>query len=79
MTSQALLHLSRRLRAEEEVAIPIFDRIWRSRAPAPISSAADDRILIVEGNYLLLDDATLAPTGPAVRPDGLSGRAAEAD
>ncbi|MBE2276912.1 MAG: nucleoside triphosphate hydrolase [Rhodobacteraceae bacterium] len=48
-------HLIRRLREEEEVAIPIFDRALElSRAAADIVSA-EDRILIVEGNYLLLD------------------------
>ena len=49
------LHLIRRLRAEEEVAIPIFDRTLElSRAAADIVGP-DDRILIVEGNYLLLN------------------------
>ena len=49
------LHLIRRLRAEDDVAIPIFDRhLELSRAAADVVTA-QDRILIVEGNYLLLD------------------------
>jgi pantothenate kinase len=48
-------HLVTRLRAEPEVAIPIFDRSMElSRASADIVGP-DDRILVIEGNYLLLD------------------------
>jgi len=54
--AMGFLHLIRRLRDEDEVAIPIFDRSMElSRAGADIVGA-DDRILIVEGNYLLLDE-----------------------
>ncbi len=50
------VHLMRRLRAGEEVAIPIFDRsIEMSRAGADVVTAGD-RLLVVEGNYLLLDE-----------------------
>jgi pantothenate kinase len=50
------LHLLRRLRAEDEVAIPIFDRTLElSRAAADVVTARD-RVLLVEGNYLLLRD-----------------------
>ncbi|MCB6179624.1 nucleoside triphosphate hydrolase [Rhodobacter sp. Har01] len=53
--SMGFLHLIRRLKVEDEVAIPIFDRAMElSRAAADVVTA-DDRILIVEGNYLLLD------------------------
>ncbi|HQY44009.1 MAG TPA: nucleoside triphosphate hydrolase [Paracoccaceae bacterium] len=53
---QGFLHLLDRLRREEEVAIPIFDRTLElSRAAADVVTA-DDRILLVEGNYLLLRD-----------------------
>jgi len=53
--AMGFLHLIRRLRAEEEVAIPIFDRTMElSRAAADVVTG-DDRILLVEGNYLLLD------------------------
>ena len=49
-------HLLRRLRAEDEVAIPLFDRALEiSRAGADIVTAAD-RVLVVEGNYLLLNE-----------------------
>lgn len=52
-----LAHLLTRLRREDEVAIPLFDRALEiSRAGADIVGP-DDRILIVEGNYLLLDQA----------------------
>jgi pantothenate kinase len=54
---QGFLHLLTRLRDEDEVAIPLFDRdLEISRAGADIVSAPD-RILLVEGNYLLLDQA----------------------
>lgn len=57
-------HLLTRLRNEDEVAIPLFDRdLEISRAGADIVGP-DDRILIVEGNYLLLNEApwpNLAP------------------
>ncbi len=54
--AMGFLHLLRRLRDEDEVAIPIFDRSMElSRAGAEIIGP-DDRILIVEGNYLLLDE-----------------------
>lgn len=48
-------HLVARLRTEPEVAIPIFDRSMElSRAAADIVTV-QDRILVIEGNYLLLD------------------------
>ena len=54
--AMGFLHLIRRLRDEDEVAIPIFDRSMEiARAGADIV-APEDRILIVEGNYLLLDE-----------------------
>ena len=49
-----------RLRADDgrEIAVPVFDRALEiARAGAEIIPAAT-RIVIVEGNYLLLDDAT---------------------
>ena len=53
---QGFLHLMRRLRAGGEVAIPVFDRRMElSRAAAHVVTDAD-RLLIVEGNYLLLDE-----------------------
>ncbi len=51
------LHLLRRLRVEDEVAIPLFDRdLEISRAGADVVSPKD-RLLVVEGNWLLLDEA----------------------
>ncbi len=50
------LHLLRRLRCEADVAIPIFDRTLEiSRAGAQVVTAAD-RLLVIEGNYLLLNE-----------------------
>lgn len=55
--AQGFFHLLRRLRVEDEVAIPLFDRdLEISRAGADIVVAAD-RLLVVEGNYLLLNEA----------------------
>ncbi len=57
-------HLLQRLRTEPEVAIPLFDRdLEISRAGADIVGP-DDRILIVEGNYLLLNEAPWPELGP---------------
>jgi pantothenate kinase len=53
---QGFLHLLRRLRTEDEVAIPLFDRdLEISRAGADIVTP-DDRLLVIEGNYLLLNE-----------------------
>lgn len=50
-------HLLKRLRSEGEVAIPVFDRsLELSRAAADIV-LPEDRLLVVEGNWLLLDEA----------------------
>jgi pantothenate kinase len=62
--AQGFFHLLRRLRHEDEVAIPLFDRALEiSRAGADIVGPSD-RILIVEGNYLLLNQ----PPWPQARP-----------
>ncbi len=53
--AMGFVHLIRRLAAEPEVAIPIFDRgLDLARAGGDLVRA-EDRLLIVEGNYLLLD------------------------
>ena len=57
-------HLLQRLRVEPEVAIPLFDRdLEISRAGADIVTPAD-QILIVEGNYLLLNEAPWPDLAP---------------
>lgn len=62
---QGFIHVLRRLRTEDEVAIPLFDRSLEiSRAGADIITA-QDKILIVEGNYLLLN-AEPWPTARAI-------------
>lgn len=51
------LHLMNRLRDEDEVAIPVFDRDMElSRAAADVV-LPDDRMLVIEGNYLLLNQS----------------------
>ena len=55
--AQGFFHLLRRRRVEAEVAIPLFDRdLEISRAGAAIVGP-EDRVLVVEGNYLLLTEA----------------------
>lgn len=50
-------HLLWRLQNEDEVAIPVFDRgLELSRGSADLVTA-EHRILVTEGNYLLLDEA----------------------
>ncbi len=61
---RGFLHLLQRLRVEDEVAIPLFDRdLEISRAGAAILTS-QDQILIVEGNYLLLAEAPWPETLP---------------
>jgi len=48
------VHLMRRLAGEDQVAIPLFDRgLDLARAGGDVVGA-EDRLLVVEGNYLLL-------------------------
>ena len=50
-------HLLSRLRDEDEVAIPVFDRLLElSRGSADLVTK-DHRILVTEGNYLLLNES----------------------
>jgi pantothenate kinase len=61
---EGLLVLMSRLRAGGEVAIPIFDRhLELSRAAADVVTDAD-RVLIVEGNWLLLDEGRWTALAP---------------
>lgn len=58
------LHLMQRLRAGGDVAIPVFDRsIDLARAGADVVTDAD-RFLVVEGNYLLLNEAPWTDLAP---------------
>ena len=58
------VHLMRRLRAGEDAAIPVFDRdADLSRAGADLVTGAD-KYLIVEGNYLLLNDTPWTDLAP---------------
>lgn len=50
------LALMERLRAGGEVAIPVFDRSMELARAAADVVTDQDRILVVEGNYLLLDE-----------------------
>ncbi len=62
--AQGFFHLLRRLRVEDEVAIPLFDRdLEIARAGADIITQAD-RLLVVEGNYLLLNEAPWPAAAP---------------
>ena len=62
--AHGFFHLLRRLRIEDEVAIPLFDRdLEISRAGADIVTATD-RLLIVEGNYLLLNESPWPQAAP---------------
>lgn len=52
-----LAHCLTRIRAGDEVAIPIFDRSLELARAAADVVGPQDRIIVVEGNYLLLDRA----------------------
>jgi len=61
---EGLLVLMSRLRAGGDVAIPIFDRsLELSRAAADVVTDTD-RVLIVEGNWLLLEEGRWAALAP---------------
>ena len=53
-------HLLTRLRAEDEIAIPVFDRSMELSRAAADMVLPEDRILVVEGNYLLLNEGPWA-------------------
>ena len=56
-------HLLSRLRGEDEVAIPVFDRLLElSRGSADLVTK-DHRILVTEGNYLLLNETPWTDLG----------------
>jgi pantothenate kinase len=58
------IHLVQRLRAGGDLAIPVFDRsLELSRAAAEVVSDTD-RFLVIEGNYLLLDEAPWTDLAP---------------
>ena len=62
--ASGFVHLMRRLRAGGEVAIPVFDRsLELSRAAADVVQASD-RFLVIEGNYLLLNEAPWTDLAP---------------
>ncbi len=50
-------HLLGRLREEDEVAIPLFDRTLELSRAAADMVTGQHRIVVTEGNYLLLDEA----------------------
>lgn len=54
--AHGFLHLMGRLRTGEEVAIPVFDRSMELSRSAADVVLPSDRFLVVEGNYLLLDE-----------------------
>ena len=62
--AMGFVHLLRRLRREEEVAIPVFDRGLDLARAGGDMVRADDKILIVEGNYLLLESAPWSEARP---------------
>lgn len=55
--------LARRLAAEDEVAIPRFDRA-RDLSVAGAAMIGPERVLLVEGNYLLLNKAPWSDLAP---------------
>ncbi|MCI5078576.1 nucleoside triphosphate hydrolase [Oricola sp.] len=59
-------HMLRRLRANEEdaVAVPVFDRAIEVARAGARMIARDIRIVVAEGNYLLLDEAPWSQLRP---------------
>ncbi|HSV37156.1 MAG TPA: nucleoside/nucleotide kinase family protein [Nocardioidaceae bacterium] len=60
----AYVGLLRRLRSEKHVLAPAFDRDAEETMPAAIDVLPSHRLVVTEGNYLLLD----SPGWSAVRP-----------
>jgi pantothenate kinase len=57
--------LLKRIRAgEPDVAIPVFDRSMELSRAAAAVVGANTRFILVEGNYLLLDEAPWSRLGP---------------
>ncbi len=62
--AQGFIHLMHRLRGGGDVAIPVFDRTMElSRAAADVVNDAD-QVLLVEGNYLLLNEPPWTDLAP---------------
>ena len=60
-----LAHLLRRLREREaDVAVPVFDRSIEIARAGGAVIASDARIVLVEGNYLLLDEEPWSAMAP---------------
>ncbi len=57
-------HLTRLHERGDDVAWPTYDRAAQTVVPGGATVAADDRLIVVEGNYLLLD----TPPWHRVRP-----------
>ena len=63
---QGFLHLLRRLRVEDEVAIPLFDRALEISRAGADTVGPSDRLLVIEGNYLLLNEEPWPQVAPLV-------------
>ena len=62
--AHGFIHLLHRLRSGGDVAIPVFDRqLELSRAAADVVTDAD-QVLLVEGNYLLLNEPPWTDLAP---------------
>lgn len=58
------VHMIRRLKAGEEVAVPVFDRARDIAIAGAVIIPADLEVVIVEGNYLLFDEAPWSDLAP---------------
>ncbi len=59
-----LLNAVRRLATEAEVVLPAFDRARDIAVAGRVQVAAEDRIVVVEGNYLCLDETPWSQLRP---------------
>lgn len=55
--AQGFVHAMRRLKSEEEVTLPTFDRERDISIAGAISIGPGDHVAVVEGNYLCFDEA----------------------
>ncbi|WP_420859927.1 nucleoside/nucleotide kinase family protein [Marivivens marinus] len=58
------VHMIRRLKAGEEVAVPVFDRARDIAITGAVIIPADLEVVIIEGNYLLFNEAPWSDLAP---------------
>jgi len=64
--AESFVRCLRALKAEASVAVPRYDRVLHDPVPGGILIGPTDGIVLVEGNYVLLDEGSWAAVGPLI-------------